>query len=204
MTAHNHDKYINIAEFNTLAASVFGARLAQANFLTKTDFDSKLSSLNRKSTSNKSKHLLVENESKKLKTFGSSYFICKSHFKEDGTQNYLVFQPIYRYFKRIAGVGNGKYIYYWESKGLSDERINYIRTLNYSITQSSDYYGTKSRVEFNGLKQDSLTFNHKRVVNIYIVYEISKSIIIVITPHLKIVYLDTKNADIERYGYSGY
>ena len=123
MTAHNHDKYINIAEFNTLAASVFSARLAQANFLTKTDFDSKLSSLNRKSTSNKSKHLLVENESKKLKTFGSSYFICKSHFKEDGTQNYLVFQPIYRYFKRIAGVGNGKYIYYWQSKGFSDEKI---------------------------------------------------------------------------------
>ena len=116
---------------------------------------------------------------------------------------------MYRYFKRIAGVGNGKYIYYWQSKGLSDERINYIRTLNYSITQSSDYYGTKSRVEFNGLKQDNLTFNHKRVVNIYIVYEISKSIIIVIIPHLKIVYLDivyldTKNADIERYGYSGY
>ena len=42
MTAHNHDKYINITEFNTLAASVFSARLAQANFLTKTDFDSKL------------------------------------------------------------------------------------------------------------------------------------------------------------------
>ena len=49
---------------------------------------------------------------------------------------------MYRYFKRIAGVGNGKYIYYWQSKGLSDERINYIRTLNYSITPSSDYYGT--------------------------------------------------------------
>ena len=111
---------------------------------------------------------------------------------------------MHRYFKRIAGVGNGKYIYYWQSKGLSDERINYIRTLSYGITPSSDYYGTKSRVEFNGLKQDSLTFNHKRVVNIYIVYEMSKSIIIVITPHLKIVYLDTKNADIERYGYSGY
>ena len=29
---------------------------------------------------------------KKLKTFDSSYFIGKSHFEEDGTQNYLVFQ----------------------------------------------------------------------------------------------------------------
>ena len=66
---HNHDKYITTPEFNTLAADVFNARLAQANLITKTDFDAKLSSLNRKITQNKSKHLLVENELKKLKTF---------------------------------------------------------------------------------------------------------------------------------------
>ena len=62
--------------------------------ITKTDFDAKLSSLNRKITANKSKHLLAENELNQLKTFDSSYFIDKSHFKEDGTQNTLVFQPI--------------------------------------------------------------------------------------------------------------
>ena len=76
----------------------FNARLAQANLITKTDFNAKLSSLNRKITSNKSKHLLVENELKKLKTFDSSYFIGKSHFEEDGTQNYLVFQPVLKCF----------------------------------------------------------------------------------------------------------
>ena len=43
---------------------------------------------------------------KKLKTFDTSYFIGKSHFEEDSTQNYLAFQPMQRYFKRIAGVGN--------------------------------------------------------------------------------------------------
>ena len=43
---------------------------------------------------------------KKLKTFDTSYFIGKSHFEEDSTQNYLAFQPMHRYFKRIAGVGN--------------------------------------------------------------------------------------------------
>ena len=84
---HNHDKYITTPELNTLAADVFNARLAQANLITKTDFDAKLSSLNRKITQNKSKHLLVENELNKLKTFDSSYFIGKSHFEEDGTQN---------------------------------------------------------------------------------------------------------------------
>ena len=80
--------------------------------MTKTDFDAKLSSLNRKITANKTKHLLVENEFKKLKTFDSSYFRGKSHFEEDGTQNYLVFQPMYRYFKRVSDVGAGNYIYF--------------------------------------------------------------------------------------------
>ena len=62
----------------------FNARLAQANLITKTDFDTKLSSLNRKVTANKSNYLLIENELKKLKTFDSSYFIGKRHFEEDG------------------------------------------------------------------------------------------------------------------------
>ena len=87
LTDHNHGKYFIPPEFNNLAANVFNARLAQANLITKTDFDTKLSSLNRKVTANKSKHLLVENELKKLKIFGSSYFNGKSHFEEDGTQN---------------------------------------------------------------------------------------------------------------------
>ena len=77
---------------------------------------------------------------KKLKTFDLSYFIGKSHFEEDGTQNYLVFQPMYRYFKRIAGVGNSIYIYYWESKGLSDEGNNSITASNYSVTPFLDYF----------------------------------------------------------------
>ena len=141
-----------------MVAGAFNARLAQANLITNADFDTRLSSLNRKITLNKTKHLLVENELKKLKTIVSSYFIGKSHFEEDGTQNYLVFQPMYRYFKRIAGVGNGNYIYYWQSKGFSDERINSITVSNYSVTPFLDYYGTKTRVEFSGscLKQDKL------------------------------------------------
>ena len=74
--------------------------MAQANLITKTDFDAKLSSLNRKITKNKSKYLLVQNELKKLKTFDLSYFIGKSHFDEDGTQNYLPFPPMRKYLKK--------------------------------------------------------------------------------------------------------
>ena len=48
LSDHTHDKYITTPEFNKLAADVFNARFAQANLVTKTDFDNKLSSLNRK------------------------------------------------------------------------------------------------------------------------------------------------------------
>ena len=60
---------------------------AQANLITKRDFDAKRSYRNRKITSNKTKHLLVENELKKLETFDSIYFRGKIHFEDDGTQN---------------------------------------------------------------------------------------------------------------------
>ena len=156
LTDHNHDKYSTTPEFSTLAANVFNVRLAQANLITKTDFDAKLSSLNKKITSNKSKHLLVRNEFKKLKIFDSSYFIGKSQFEEDGAQSYLVFRSMYKHFKKTAGVGNDTYIYYWKFKGLSDEKIDSIITPNHIITPNLSYYGTKTRVEFNGsrLKQD--------------------------------------------------
>ena len=115
----------------------------------KTDFDAKLSSLNRKITANKSKNLLVENELKKLKTFDSSYFIGKSHFEEDGTQNYLVFQPLNKYFKLITNTSS---ILSWQSKGLSTENIDPLTT---SLSPSINYVGNKIRVEFTGtcLKQ---------------------------------------------------
>ena len=94
--------------------------------------------------------ILVEHELKKLKTFDSSFLGVKCHFEEGGMQNYLVFQPRYRYFKRIADVDIGDYIYYWQSKRLSDERINSIKSSDYEITPYLSYYGTKTRVEFNG------------------------------------------------------
>ena len=119
---HNHDKYITTLEFNILAANVFDARIVQANLITKTDFDAKLLILNRKITANKSKHLLVENELKKLKTLNLSYFIGKNYF-EDGTQNYLVFQLIRIYFE-FVNINNEWYITSRKSKGPSEESIS--------------------------------------------------------------------------------
>ena len=154
---HNHDKYIDTSEFNKLAANVFNARLAQANLITKTDFDAKLSSLNRKITQNKTKHLLVENELNKLKSFDSSYFIGKSYFEEDSSQNYLVFQTINKYFKVIT---NTDYVSSWKSKGLSAESIKPPATSDNSPTPALSYYGTKTRVQSVGycLKQPKTLF----------------------------------------------
>ena len=153
---------------------------------------------------------------KKLETFDSIYFVGKSHFEEDGTQNYLVFQPMYRYFKIIAGVGNGSHLYYWKSKGLSDEGIDSIETSNYSIIPYLDYYGTKIKlkVKFNGiyLKQDKITYTHGKIVKIYIVYEISTNFNIIQHFHSYST-LDNclfgavslaKKADVDRYKYSRY
>ena len=119
--------------------------------------------------------MLAGNELKKLKTFDSSYFIGKSHFEEDGTQNYLVFQPLNKYFKVITNA-NTKYISSWQSKGLSDESIKPPATSDYKLNTKENYYGTKTRLEFRGscLKQDKIVFDHRKVVNIYIVYELIK------------------------------
>ena len=105
---HNRGKYITTPEFNRLTAENFAARLKQANLVTKTDFDDKLKSLNQKSNPDKTEHLLVENELRKLKTLDSSYFRGRNCFEDDDTQNYLVFQPELKYFKREK-----KYILYF-------------------------------------------------------------------------------------------
>ena len=204
---HNHHKYIDTSEFNTLASNFFNARLAQANLITKTDFDAKLLSFNKKNTNNKSKHLRVENKLTTLETKipdvsslvkktdyntkvaeidgkissledkitkniieGVKRFITyksRSIFDaEDGTQAYLIFQPIHKYIKTTADT---KLISEWKSKGLSDESIKPFLTSNNSLTPLMDYYGGYYiRVNFNGsiLKQTKVTYTHKKAVNI--------------------------------------
>ena len=97
-TDHDHDKYITIHEFNKLTSENFAARLKQANLaskndlanlVNKADFNDKLKNLNKKITSNKAQHVLVENELKKLQAFDVSLFIDQSYFNNDGAQNYF-------------------------------------------------------------------------------------------------------------------
>ena len=82
----------------------------------------------------------------KLKTFDSSYFIDKSHFDEDGTQNYLIFQPIIRYFK-VNTITNTDYVLSWKSKGLSAESIKLPTTSDNSLTpELLLWYQNKSKI----------------------------------------------------------
>ena len=115
--------------------------------MAKTNFDSTVSSLDSKIAENKTKNKSIENELKKLKTFDSSYFIGKSHFEEDGPQNYLVFQPINKYFKVITNID---YVSSWKSEGLSAESIKPPTTSHNSLTPALNYYGTKTRAKYAG------------------------------------------------------
>ena len=145
----------------------------------------------------------------KLKTFDSSYFIGKSHFEEDGVQNYLVFLPIIRYFK-VNTITNTDYVLSWNSKGLSPESIKPPTTSDNGVTPELNYYGTKTRVKYNGtcLQQSKISYTHSTIVNIYIVYELGASGSHNNDPTLKNCVFDavtlTSNADINKYGYSGY
>ena len=100
ITDPDHKKYITTPEFNTMAASVFNARLAaQTDLIRKPEFDFKLNGISDRVTKNKTKPLVIENELKKLKTLGLSYFLGKNYFEgNDGGQNALVFQTMQKQF----------------------------------------------------------------------------------------------------------
>ena len=83
---------------------------------------------------------------KKLRETSFDYFAGKIFFGEDVVQNVLVFQPIYRYFKRV---GNSDYSLSWKSKGSSDESITASSALHNFLNPSLSYLGTRIRLRFS-------------------------------------------------------
>ena len=83
-----------------------------------------------------------------------------------------MFQLIYRFCEKI---GNSVHTSAWKSKGLSEERIKPPATSDDTLAPSSNYIDVRPRIKFDGhcLKQDKVTFSHKNVVGIDIVYEIN-------------------------------
>ena len=80
------------------------------------------------------KQLCTKNEEKieNLQIHDSSLFIGQSYFGNDGSQNVLIFQAIYKTFKMSACLT--KTIVEWESKWLSNENIEPSITVNHSFS----------------------------------------------------------------------
>ena len=133
--------------------------------------------------------------------------LAKAILKKMTLKNYLVFQPINKYFKVITNID---YVSSWKFKGLSAESIKPPRTSDNSLNPILNYYGTKTRVKLTGscLKQPKISYTYGKVVNIYIVYELTASSSHNNDPTFKNCLFGavtlTKNADIDKYGYSGY
>ena len=64
-----------------------------SGFIDSSGLDKKLATLATKADLKAEQDKIV-----KRQAFALSYFRGKRHFEDDGTQNYLVFVPIYRYF----------------------------------------------------------------------------------------------------------
>ena len=105
-------------------------------------------------------------------------------------------------------ITNTDYVSPWKSKGLSAESIKPPTTSDNSLITVLNYYG--ARVKFPGscLRQPKISYTHGKVVNIYIVYELGASSSHNNHPTLKNCLFGavtlTKNADFDKYGYSGY
>ena len=113
------------------------------------------------------------------------------------------------YFNQVSGVGSDNYIYTLKTKALSNENIAAPATKDYKLNPELSFFGTKTKVEFNRscLKQDKITYNHGKVVNIYIVYEVSKNFNSDYPTLEKCLFVAVnfnKNVDIDKHKYSGY
>ena len=105
---------------------------------------------------------------------------------------------MYKYFKKT---GNTESISSWKSKGLSNEII---KSLDNTLAPTVKYTGKKIYVKYNEscLKQDQITFNHGKTINIYIAYDL-KSNFNNFVPTLEDCLFGavklTKNSDIDKY-----
>ena len=187
--------------------------------LTKTDFDAKLKTISdrittnksKRITKNKSKHLLVENELKKLNAPDLGYFWGKNYFDADnGTQNLLVFQPAYKYFKAFKNAvpilfSPSEFITEWKSKGLNDV----IKSPDNSLAPAlvSTYKGSYPKFKGSCLKQDKIAFNHGKIVIIYVVYDLESNLNNFDPASENCLFGAvklTQNNDIDKYKYKGY
>ena len=129
----------------------------------------------------------------------------------DNNINYLVFEVSLKYLN-FYDDSFYKPVLSWNSKGVPKEIIKAPRSSNniLSPTTENTLDHQKIKLTFNGscLVQDQITYTPQTIVNIYIVYEITKKNSISDYPTFENCLFGsvklTKNPDIDKYKYSGY
>ena len=183
----DQSKYITTPEFNKLTAENFTARLKQANlttksdiasFVKKTDFDDQLKNLNKNVVSDKSKHLLVKSEFKKLQdkigklqTFGLSLFISQNNFLNDRAQLYLIFQLLYY---NLEILGDTEKDVSLKSDGFSAKKFTTLTTTDNIPSRSIKWYRNSNFclvLKGSWLKQKKTAYDALNRVDLF-VYEL--------------------------------
>ena len=122
---------------------------------------------------NKTKHLIGKTELKNLNTFDAAYYRGKNYFEENNTQNYLVFQGVYKYFGDVDV--SKTFIKFdansWISKGLSNEKISFVTGFEFLFIE---YANARIKLKLDGsiLRQKLLT-SIGSIANYSIVYRLS-------------------------------
>ena len=89
----DHAKYITTQERHELTAENFAARLKKADLVNKTDFYNKVPRFNRQISSDKTKHIEVQEKNSLMKK-SYNFFLGRIYLtSNDGSQNTFVYQP---------------------------------------------------------------------------------------------------------------
>ena len=143
-----------------------------ANVVTKTKFDAELKRISDRVTSNKTRHLLIETEFKKVKAFDAADFKGKNYFDND-SKNYLVFDTNSGISINILGTPSNA-ILKWKSIGMSKEVIKPPKTSKNILSPLLVVGKNRVKLNVDCLVQDQITYTPQTIVNIYIVYDITK------------------------------
>ena len=151
----------------------------------KTTFESELKNVDDKVVKNNSDILSYESRLKQKEDTvhglerGASYLRGKNYFGEDGKQNYLVFQLMYEYLKRVVVTANNVttiYVHSWTSKGISNEQIKAPGTSSSNDQAPVFNFSIKGGIslKFTGdfLRPSRVTYNHGPEVSVFIVYRL--------------------------------
>ena len=166
----DNSKYITTQEFNKLIAENFAARLKQADLVNKTDFDNKLTSFNRRITSNKTKHLKVQKKLNSPITKDYNFFLGTVYFtSNDGSQNTFVYQPTLDALELKKDKGTD-YVLSWKSKGVFNSKLKPLYTAFLHSIKLSEYrIGTKFDKDLLAIEQNNYL---TKIVNVYIVCDL--------------------------------